>query len=61
MNIIARKKTYHDIRIVGDRKRKRVYEQFAEVVSAKWEKVTELCLSARLFEENVKMFIVENP
>lgn len=56
-NIIAKKKTYHNIRIAGDKKRKRVYEQFVEVVCARWEKVTELCLSARRFEENIALLI----
>lgn len=53
INIIAKKKSYHDIRIAGDKKRKRIYEQFVEVVCANWEKVTELCLSAKHFEENI--------
>lgn len=52
-SIIAKKKEYHNIRIAGDKKRIRVYQQLAEGVCANWEKVTELCLSAKRFEENI--------
>lgn len=55
-NIISKKKAYHDIRTAGDKKRKRVYEQFVEVVCANWAKVTELCFSTRRFEENIILF-----
>ena len=53
LNIISRRKEYHDIRIAGSKKRKRIYDQFVEVVCDNWDKVTELCLSARRFEENI--------
>lgn len=56
ISIISRKKTYHDIRIAGDKKRKRVYEQFVDTVCANWNKVTKLCLSAKRFEENIILF-----
>ncbi len=53
MSILAKKKSYHNIRIAGDKKRKRVYEQFVERVCDNWEKVTELCSSAKRFEKNI--------
>lgn len=56
MNLISKRKTYHDIRIAGHKKRVQIYEQFAEVVCEKWNRVTELCLSAKHFEENVTLF-----
>lgn len=57
ITIISKKKSYHNIRIAGDKKRKRVYEQFVQVVCDNWEKVTELCLSARHFEENIVLLM----
>ena len=59
LSIIAKKKDYHGIRIAGDKKRQRIFEQFANVVCEKWDKVTELCHSAKMFEENILEIIVQ--
>lgn len=59
-SVIAKKKDYHGIRIAGDRKRQRIFEEFANVVCEKWEKVTELCKSAKAFEENILRIIEKN-
>lgn len=53
ISIISKKKCYHNIKISGTKKRRRIYEQFAGVVCSNWEKVTTLCLSAKKFEENI--------
>lgn len=52
-NTIAKKKAYHDVRIQGKQKRVRVFKEFAKVVSKNWEKVTELCVSAKEFEDKI--------
>lgn len=52
-NVISRKKFYHDIRIPGNKKRVRIYRQFAETVCANWKTVTANCLSAKIFEKNI--------
>lgn len=52
-HIIARSKFYHDIRIPGQKKRTRIFEQFAPVVCENWALVTELCESARDFEQSL--------
>ncbi len=51
--IIAHGKYYHNIRISGQKKRIRIFEQFVPAVCANWSKVTELCQSARDFEESL--------
>lgn len=51
--MVSKKKTYHGIRISGTKKRRMVYEQFASTVCSNWAKVTELCLSAKKFEEDI--------
>ena len=56
-SIIAKGKTYHSIRIPGSKKRKRIYEQFAETVCSNWKKVTELCTSAKRFEDNILLLV----
>ena len=56
-NIIAKGKMYHSIRIPGSKKRKRVYEQFVETVCSNWKKVTELCTSAKQFEDNILLLV----
>ena len=53
LSIIAKKKEYHGIRIAGDKKRQRIFEQFAKEVCEEWDKVTELCYSAKMFEKNI--------
>ena len=50
-HIIAHGKFYHDVRIPGQKKRVRIFEQFVPVVCENWSKVTELCESARDFEK----------
>lgn len=52
-NIIAKKKTYHNIRISGKQKRVKSFKEFAQGVCSKWEKVTQLCSSAKEFEESI--------
>lgn len=59
INIISKKKDYHNIRISGTQKRKRIFEQFAEVVCSNWAKVTELCISAKKFEDNMIFLLNE--
>ncbi len=54
-NVIAKKKIYHGIRISGKNKRARIFEQFAPVVCENWDRVTELCLSAREFERDISL------
>lgn len=53
-HIIARSKSYHGIRIPGRKKRVRVFEQFAPTVCKNWDKVTELCQSAKDFEDTLR-------
>lgn len=60
LSVIAKKKEYHGIKIAGDKKRQRIFEQFADVVCEKWEKVTVLCQSAKIFEENMLRIIEKN-
>ena len=55
ISIISKKKYYHDIKISGRKKRIRIYEQFSSVVCSNWEKVTELCVSAKRFEESIAL------
>ena len=52
-HIIARGKDYHNIRISGQKKRIRIFEQFVPTVCENWSKVTELCRSAYDFEESL--------
>lgn len=52
-SVIAKKATYHDIRISGKKKRTRIFEQFAPIVCENWEQVTNLCQSARDFEQSI--------
>lgn len=58
LNIISRKKYYHDVRISGNKKSVRLYEQFANIVCANWEEVAKLCVSAKHFERKI-MFLNE--
>lgn len=57
ISTMSKKKFYHDVRIPGIKKRTRIFEQFASVVCSNWKKVTELCLSARRFEENIMLMM----
>ena len=52
-NIIAKKKAYHNVRIQGTQKKLRTFKEFGSVVCENWKKVTELCVSAKEFENNV--------
>lgn len=54
-NVISRGKTYHDIRIPGHKKRLAVYRQFANKVCDEWEDVKRLCISAKIFDEKLKL------
>ena len=56
-NIIAKGKTYHSIRILSSKKRKRIYEQFVETVCLNWKKATKLYTSAKRFEDNILLLI----
>lgn len=52
--IIARKKDYHGIRIHGDKKNVLVFTQyFAPAVCENWRRVTQLCQSAKKFEDDI--------
>lgn len=53
INVISKKKTYHNIKVSGTQKRQKLFKQFAEMVCLKWGKVTELCISAKKFEDNI--------
>ena len=52
-NVIAKKKYYHDIRVRKEKKSTIIFKEFANEVCRNWGKVTELCISARIFEENL--------
>lgn len=54
--VISRGKDYHGIRIHSDKKSVRIFEEFAPVVSENWDKVTQLCQSARDFEQSILLF-----
>lgn len=53
INIIARGKTYHDMRISGTQKSQKIFREFAKTVCANWHKVAKLCVSAKKFEDNI--------
>jgi hypothetical protein len=55
-NIISKKKEYHDIRIPGHKKRVSIYRQFVGKVCEEWDDVRKLCISAELFERNLKAY-----
>jgi hypothetical protein len=57
INIISKKKSYHNIRISGNQKRMRVFEELVKVVCSNWEKVTEICVSAKKFEDDISYLI----
>lgn len=52
-NVIAKKKTYHNIKITNSQKRQKLFKEFAKVVCSNWKNVTRLCASAKKFEENI--------
>lgn len=55
--VIARKKTYHNIRIPGQKKRTKIFEEFVPTICENWPQVTRLCQSARDFEESLLALI----
>lgn len=55
--IISRGKFYHNIRIPGQKKRVRIFEQFVPTVCENWDKVTGLCKSAKDFENSLLTLI----
>ena len=55
-HIIAHGKSYHNIRISGQKKRVRIFEQFVPTICENWSKVTALCQSAHDFEESLLTF-----
>lgn len=56
--IIAKKKYYHGIRIRGDQKNTSIFlDHFMPVVCENWNKVTQLCQSAKKFEEDILLLI----
>lgn len=57
MNMIAKGKYYHGIRISGKKKRKLIFEQLAPAVEENWEKVKRICDSAKHFEMDLKMVL----
>ncbi len=57
LNRISKKKYYHDIRISGNKKRVRIYEQFAKRVCTNWNQVARICLSARNFERSLGLLV----
>lgn len=52
-SIIAKKKFYHNIKISGTKKRQKLFKEFVKVVCSNWPKVTELCVSAKKFEDAI--------
>ena len=52
--IIAKKKTYHGIRVRGDKKNVLTYAVFSDRVPESWNEVTRKCISAKRLEQEVK-------
>ncbi len=52
--IIAKKKDYHGIRVRGDKKNVRTYAAFSDMVAERWDKVTQICSSAKRLDQEVK-------
>ena len=55
--IIAKKKTYHGIRIPGNRKNASIYRKLLPTLCQEWETVTKQCYSAKSFEDKIKNFL----
>lgn len=53
INIIAKRKFYHNIKISGTQKRQKIFKELVKKVCDNWSKVTELCVSAKQFEDNI--------
>ena len=52
--IIAKKKSYHGIRVRGDKKNVLTYSIFGDRVAENWNEVTQKCRSAMKLEQDVK-------
>lgn len=52
-SIIARRKTYHGIRISGSQKSGRVYNELRKGIIENWQKVKSRCSQAKVFESDV--------
>lgn len=52
-SMIAKRKTYHGIRIPGDQKSSRVYRELRKGIIENWQKVKSRCSQAKAFEENM--------
>ena len=52
-NIIAKGKQYHDVRVMGEKKRISTYSIFAEHIVDNWERVKEKCTSAKMLEQEI--------
>ena len=55
--IILRGAPYHGVRIPRQKKSARVFREFAPVVCQNWQQVTQLCQSARDFEQSIRAFV----
>lgn len=51
--VIAKKKTYHGIRVHKDQKSKEAYRHFRKGVVANWDKVRNRCSQAKAFQEAI--------
>lgn len=56
-NIIAKRKLYHGVR-VRDKKNTYTYKNFSEKVVDQWSKVTQKCITAMFFEQEVKRVLM---
>ena len=56
--IIAKKKSYHGIRVRGDKKNVLTYSIFGDRVAENWNEVTQKCRSAMKLEQDVKRVFV---
>ena len=52
-NRISKKKDDHYMRVRKENKSTIIFKEFANEVCRNWNKVTELCMSAKIFEENL--------
>lgn len=59
-HVISKGKSFHGIRIPGHKKSGIVYRQFVQHVCSNWENVRKCCLSARIFEEHIRVLYDEN-
>ncbi len=57
-NVISKGKYYHGIRVRGEKKSTITYALFTGNVAEKWNLVTEKCISARIFEHDIKRMLL---